>query len=101
MYPQRELIRLGVHKAALRRRIARRRADCVSSARRILRPVAWLDRLLVLWRRVSPFAGLAAVPLGLLLKGAVAPRPRLLGALLRWTPVVWGAVRSLAPRRSR
>jgi hypothetical protein len=100
MYPQRELIRLGVHKAALRRRIGRRRADCVSSATRIFRPVAWLDRLLVLWRRVSPFAGLAAIPFGLLLKRSTAPRPRLFGALLRWTPVVWGALRSLgAPRR--
>ena len=100
MYPQRELIRLGVHQAALRRRIAHRRVDCVSCASRILRPVAWLDGLLVLWRRVSPFASLAAIPFGLLLKSSVAPRPRLLGALLRWTPVVWGAVRSLAPRRS-
>jgi hypothetical protein len=96
MYPQRELIRLGVHKAALRRRMARRRADCVSSATQVFRPVAWLDHLLVLWRRLSPFAGLAAIPFGLLLKRSTAPRPRLLGVLLRWAPVVWGAMRGLA-----
>jgi len=95
MYPQRELIRLGVHKAALRRRIGRQRTACAASAARILQPVAWLDRLLIVWRRVAPFAGLAVIPFGLLLKRWATPRPRLLGTLLRWGPLAWRAVRSL------
>jgi hypothetical protein len=99
MYPQRELIRLGVHKAALRRRIGRQRIACASAATQVLRPVGWLDTALTLWRRVSPLARFAAIPLGLLLKRSVSPRPRLLGALLRWGPVMLGAVRGFGACR--
>ncbi len=94
MYAHRELIRLSVHKGILRRRIARRRAECVTAAAGLLRPVAWLDRAIALWRRFAPFAPLAAVPLGFLFKRAAAPRASVLGALLRWGPVLFGAVRS-------
>lgn len=96
MYAHRELIRLGVHKGILRRRIASRRTECVVAAAGLLRPVAWLDRAIALWRRVAPFAPFAAVPLGLLFKRAAAPRPSVLGAVLRWAPVVFGAVRRFA-----
>lgn len=99
MYPHRELIRLGAHKAALRRRITAGRAAGAAAAARALRPVVWLDGVLALWRRVSPLAGLAAIPLGLLLKRSATPRPRLLGTLLRWAPLVLGAVRGLTARR--
>jgi hypothetical protein len=100
VYSHRELIRLGVHKAALRRRIARQRTECAVAAARVLQPVAWLDRMLALWRRLAPFAPLAAVPLGFLLKRAIAPRAGLLDKLLRWGPVMFGAVRGLAGARS-
>jgi hypothetical protein len=96
MHSDRELIRLAAHKAALRHHIGLHRTSCVQAATRVLQPVAWLDRMLGFWRRLSPFAKFAAVPLGLLLKRSSAPRPRLLGALLRWGPVVLGAVRGLA-----
>ncbi|AOS44431.1 hypothetical protein Verru16b_01493 [Lacunisphaera limnophila] len=99
MYSHRELSRLSAHKAALRGRIAGRRTLAAALATRALRPVAWLDRLRDLWRGVAPFAGLAAIPLGLLLKRSPAPRPRLLGTLLRWAPVVLGAVRGLTAAR--
>jgi len=99
MYPHRELSRLAAHKAALRRRIASRRAACGGIATRVLRPVAWLDGLLAFGRGVAPFAGLAAIPLGFLLKRSPAPRPRLLGTLLRWGPWVLGAVRGLTAGR--
>ena len=99
MYPQRELIRLGVHKAAMRRRIGRRRIACASAASQALRPVAWLDGALALWRRVSPLARFAAIPLGLLLKRSASPRPRLLGALLRWGPLALSAVRGFSASR--
>lgn len=101
MYPHRELIRLRVHKVALRRRITGRRAACAAAGARVLAPAAWLDRMLAFWRRVAPFAPLAAVPLGLLFKRAAAPRSSLLGALLRWGPVLFGAVRGLAGERTR
>lgn len=96
MYSHRELIRLGVHKAALRRRIARQRTECAVAVAGVMRPVAWLDRMRARWRQFAPFAPLAAVPLGILLKRTLAPRAGLLGKLLRWGPVVFGAVRGLA-----
>jgi hypothetical protein len=93
MYPRRELIRLGVHKAALRRRIARHRAECVEAAARVAQPLEWLDRALAFWRRVSPFAMIAAVPLGFLIKRTGSPRLKMIGSLVKWAPVVFGAVR--------
>jgi hypothetical protein len=100
MYSDRELIRLSTHKAALRQRIARHRRACVTAAAGVARPLAWVDRLLVFWRRFAPYAPLlAVVPLGLLRKRAPAGPSRLLGTLLRWGPVVLGAVRAF--RRAR
>jgi hypothetical protein len=95
MYPQRELIRLGVHKAALRRRIARRRAECVEAAVHLAQPLEWLDRAVALWRRISPFALLAAVPLGFLIKRTASPKLKLLGTIMKWAPIVLGAVRGV------
>jgi hypothetical protein len=101
MYPDRELIRLDSHKTAIRLRIARRRHACAAAAARVLQPLAWADRLVTLWHRFSPFAALAAVPLGLLFKRAAAPRASVLGTVLRWGPVLFGAVRGLAAARRR
>ena len=44
-------------------------------------------------RRLSPFAQIAAVPLGFLVQRAVFPRRKILGSLLRWAPLVFSAVR--------
>lgn len=101
MYPDRELIRLDVHKAAIRRRIARRRHECASAAGRVLQPLVLVDRLAGFAHRLSPFAALAAVPLGFLFRRAAAPRRSWLGTLLRWGPVVFGVVRGLAAARRR
>jgi len=101
MYADRELIRLDAHKAAIRRRIARRRHECGAAAARVLQPLAWVDRLAGLARRFSPWASLAAVPLGFLLKRAASPRRSWLGTLLRWGPAVVGAARGLAAARRR
>ncbi len=95
MYSHRELTRLGAHKAALRQRIARRRIECAAVATRALQPVAWLDRMVALWRRVAPFAPFAALPLGFLFPRPAAKRAGLLGPLLRWGPVLFGVVRHL------
>ncbi len=101
MYPHEELIRLGAHKAALRRRIGRGRETCTSAANGALRPFAWLNRLLALWQRVPPLARLAAMLLGLLVQRTVAPRSRWLGWLVRWAPLVLGVVRGLTATRRR
>jgi len=95
MYPQRELMRLAAHKSAVRRRIAGHRADCVAAAVRVAQPLEWLDRVLAFWRRVSPLAMIAAVPLGFLIKRHVSTRLKLLGALAKWGPLVFGAVRGI------
>ncbi|WP_425106178.1 hypothetical protein [Ancylobacter sp.] len=101
MYPNQELIRLDSHKTAIRLRIARRRHACAADAGRVLQPLAWADRLVALVRNLSPLAALAAVPLGFLFRRAAAPRASVLGTVLRWGPVVFGAVRSLAAVRRR
>jgi hypothetical protein len=95
MYSNRELSRLAAHKAALRDRISRRRTDCAALTARVVRPVAWLDRARVFWRRLSPFTRLAAVPLGLLVSRAVLPRRGILRTLARWGPLALGAARGL------
>jgi hypothetical protein len=104
MYPQPQLNRLAAHKVALRRGIALRRAQCAEAAARIAQPVEWLDRMLALVRRTSPLVQFAAMPLGFLAARTVFPRRKILGSLVRWSPLVFGAVRGLSsafktPRR--
>ena len=93
MYPQNELNHLAAYKTGLRRDIAHRRARCAEAAARVLQPLAWLDRVVAFWRRLSPLAQFATVPLGFLVKRTIFPRWKILGALLRWGPVVFAAVR--------
>jgi hypothetical protein len=104
MYPDRELIRLAGYKAALQRDIALRRLECRALAVQVARPLEWLDRAVGFWRKVSPFAKVAALPLGLLVKRTVFPRIKVLRSLLRWGPLAFGAargIRSMAKRPSR
>jgi len=96
MYPQPELNRLAVHKAALRRRIALRRVECAEAAARVARPLEWLDRALAFWRKLAPFTQLAAVPLGLLATRTIFSGHKILGTLVRWGPLVFTAVRSIS-----
>jgi hypothetical protein len=95
MYPQRELIRLAAYKTALRWDIALRRTQCAEAAARVAQPLAWLDRMLALWRRLSPFAPLAGVLLGWTATRIVFPRRKILGSILRWSPLVLGLARSI------
>jgi hypothetical protein len=96
MYPQPQLNRLAAHKAALQRGIALRRAQCAEAAARIAQPVEWLDRMLSFVRRISPLVKFATVPLGFLAVRTVLPRRKILGSLVRWSPLVFGAVRGLS-----
>lgn len=90
MYPQPELSRGTARKAAVRRSIARRRAQCVHAAGAATMPLALLDRLMVHWRELAPYAGIAVVALSLRRKPAASARPGLLRKLVRWVPIVSG-----------
>lgn len=98
MYPQPELTRLATHKAVLRERIGRRRVVWAAGLADAMRPLAWLDRAVALWRKITPYAKLATIPLTLITKRVLFPRARILGTLLRWGPAVFGAIRSLNRR---
>ncbi len=93
MYPARELTQLAAHKTALQRDITLHRAQCAAAAARVVRPLEWLDWTLAFCRRHSPLAQFAAVVAGLFVKRTVFPRLKLAGSLLRWGPLVVGAVR--------
>ena len=101
MYPAEELIRLARYKAVLSRRITRHRAQCVDAAATAAQPLAWLDRMLAVWRKLSPFAKFAAVPLGFLAKRTLFPRRKVLGSLVRWAPLIFSTVRSVFNSRSK
>jgi hypothetical protein len=96
MYPERELTRLAIRKAALQRTIALHRAQCVAAASRAAQPLAWIDRIVAFWRRLPPLASFAAAPLGWFITRTVFPRLKILGPLVRWGPLVLAAVRSLS-----
>jgi hypothetical protein len=89
MYPDGELNRLATHKLALRRRIHIERAQCVIAAAGAARPLAWLDRAVALWHKITPFAKLAALPAALLFKRTFFPRLKLFSILLRWAPLAF------------
>lgn len=93
MYPEHALTRLTGRKAALQRNITRRRAKCVEAASRVSQPLVWLDRMLAYWRGLSPFAKLAVVPLGLVVRRTLFSRRKILGSLVRWAPLALAAIR--------
>ncbi|EIQ00807.1 hypothetical protein OpiT1DRAFT_05363 [Opitutaceae bacterium TAV1] len=89
MYPSRELIGLATRKETLLGEIALRRARCAEAAARVAQPLEWLDRAMAFWRRFSPLARFAAIPLGLLLRRMIFPRP---GKKIRSPLVGWGSL---------
>ena len=101
MYPAEELIRLARYKAVLSRRITRHRAQCVEAASVAAQPLAWLDRMLGFWRKLSPFAKFAAVPLGFLAKRTLFPRRKILGSMVRWGPLILNVVRTVLKSRAK
>lgn len=87
MYPDGDLNELAVRKLAIRQRISLRRRECLAAAERIAEPLEKIDRAVAQWRRISPFAKIAAVPAAMLFKKALFPRAKILGSLLRWAPI--------------
>jgi hypothetical protein len=95
MYPDEELTRLAAHKASLQLAIAMRRDQCARAAERLARPLEWLDRVAAFWRRFSPIIRISSVPLAFLAKRVLLPRFKLLGALARWGPLAYGALKGM------
>jgi hypothetical protein len=89
MYPDGELNRLNAHKMALRARIHVQRAQCVIAAAGAAKPLAWLDRAVVLWNKITPFAKLAALPAAFMFKRTFFPRLKVFSTLLRWGPLAF------------
>lgn len=96
MYPERELNRLAFYKAALRRDIALSRAQCAAAAARAAQPIAWLDRAMAFWRRLTPLVPFTAVPLGFLAERTILSRLKIFGSIVRWGPLVYGTVRGIS-----
>ena len=101
MYPDRELIGLALHRKILRRRIARRRSECIAAATQLARPIAWLDRVVAFWRKLSPIAQIALPSLGALAARKIFSGHKILNLALRWGPWVVGAVRELKSAGAR
>lgn len=103
MYPAEELNDLARRKAALRSRISSTRLRCAAAAGEVARPIAWIDRFVAQWRRISPLAKLAALPLGFLLRrtlvGRGAKKSSLVTRTFKLLPTLLGAVRIFAARR--
>ena len=99
MHPDRELIRLACCKTKLRHRIAAQRSECAQAAAVLVKPLAWLDRAVAFWRKLSPVAKFAAVPLGLMAQRTISRRMKGLGAFVRWAPLVVMAARGFAANR--
>jgi len=94
MYPQQDLIRIAGHKAALRHNIALQRARCADAAAGVAQPIEFVDRVCAFWRDLSPIVQIAAVPLGVAAARALFPRFRILRKLVRWSPLVFAAMRA-------
>jgi len=89
------LTSLAANKSALRQRILTRRSEWAAAATRLTQPIAWIDRAHASWRRLSPLVKLASVAIGLLMGRLKIRHLRTLGSVLRWSPLVLGAVRGL------
>jgi hypothetical protein len=99
MYPQGELNRLAAYKLTLRGDIARRRRQCARDAAGVLRPLKWADGVVAFCRKLRPFAGLALMPAAATLMRLLFPRQRLLGLLVRWSPLLAGAFSMFGRKR--
>lgn len=96
MYPEGQLRELAFRKDTLRVRIAAHRAECVARAEHVARPIATIDRIVAQWRRIAPYAKVAAIPLGFLLQRRIAAKQVRAGGWKRWlrlAPIAMSAAR--------
>ena len=101
MYPAAELNDLAARKAVVRARVSVDRLRCATYAADAARPLQLLDRVITQWKRIPPFAKIAVLPLGLLLRQAVLPgkKVHLAGRVMRLLPVAMSAIKILKARR--
>jgi len=93
MYAERELNRLNAVKSVVRGRIARRRIETSAQIERVARPVRWVDRAYVYWKKAGPIARFAAAPITAWLASKLFGRRKRAGSLMRWVPTIWNVVR--------
>jgi len=96
MYPTRELIRLADKKRSIQKVIGQRRIACARAALQVASPLGWFERLLVLIRQLTPYAPMAALPIGLLLRRRLMPKTGFVSVLLRWVPLTLSISRALS-----
>src|SRR5690348_8377821 len=94
MYPARELTELARKKSVLREAIARRRIECMASAAEVAKPVEWIDRAQLLWRRAAPWLAPIFAPSGPSPAGRIFPALKVFSTLVRWTPSLFHAVKT-------
>ncbi|MEO6569214.1 MAG: hypothetical protein ABIO94_10670 [Opitutaceae bacterium] len=99
MYPDGDLNALAAHKLALQRRIGFRRDECVELAARVAVPLEKIDHVIAQWRRISPLAKIAALPMAILVKKTLFRRSKILGPLLRWGPLAFKVLRGVKAAR--
>ena len=99
MYPDGDLSKLELRKVALRQRIHLRRRECVARATRVAEPLEKIDDLMARWRRISPLAKVAAVPMAMILKKLIFPRAKILGSMVRWAPLAFKILRGFKAAR--
>lgn len=83
MYPQADLTILARRKQVLLMRIAVRRDVCVAQVKALAHPFRWIGAVQRVWNAISPWAKLAALPVGLVLVRKLSPW---LGRLVSWAP---------------
>ena len=101
MYPTGELNSLLRRKALLRAKISIGRLECAALATEAVRPIDWIDRFLVQWKKIAPIAKFAAVPLGLLLQRRLlsGKKLKILSRVARVLPWLLGAAKILRARQ--
>jgi hypothetical protein len=95
MYPARKLSALTARKAALQRNIQMRGEQCAAGGTVVVRPRAWLDRVLVSWRQLAPLAQRLAAPPGTLAARVPLPRRKSMRSFVRWSPIAVRAMKVL------
>lgn len=78
MHPRENLTVIAAAKSALRLRIACRRIRCADALVHVARPLVWLDQAQATWRRIAPFARLAAATWRSRPRDGFGPRTRVL-----------------------
>ncbi len=90
MYPKIDLEILANRRKAMRIRIRDRRALLVIDAANISRPIVWAEDMWAKWKAISPFAKLAAIPLGFFVKRKVFPKSGgWISGLIRFAPTAF------------